>query len=117
MIQSFNGVKLLVKVIEYPSRELVQRAMRMRQPICITVASYSECLESVGTIELVDVKSLIGSQNGFSFSGRIARVDIGAAHEDASQLIAHIESGNAKVRVDDEGADIQFVINLTMHFL
>ena len=115
MIQRVNGVKLMVMVRRCPDYEEVERAMAAGASVGLETASYANCVESVGKFELVDIRGLRRTADGFRFSGSIAGMDVDAHPDDNGKSIVYAKSGKAKVVVDSHGADLEFLINLSLH--
>lgn len=116
MIQRVNGVKLMVMVIECPSFAEVSQAVVDGTPVSLVTASYANLVESVGTFELVDIRDVRTTANGFCFKGSIVGVDVNVHPDDGSSII-YVKSGLARVVVDEHGASLQFIIKLRLELL
>lgn len=118
VIQRVNGVKMLMKVLEFPDQAAVERAIATSGSISLTVVSYYDCTESVGPFELVDIRNLRSTSPGFfSFSGRIIGVEVDDGIIGGADSAVYVQSGVARVAVDDKGAQLEFILNLSVHFL
>ena len=117
MIQKVNGTKVMVMVRERPSYDEVQQAIDSRLPLQLQVARYAQSVESTGSFELVDVRKLRGTQDDFQFSGSVVGVDVESDPNNNGSVVVYVKAGVAKVRVDSNGADIQFLIYLSVHII
>lgn len=114
MIQRVNGTKLMVMVLQAPTYGAVSMAQRDGRAVVLETASYTGCMESTGRFELVDIRNIQGRPDSFQFSGTIAGVDTNADPDDETRSLVIVKSGAAKVVVDSGGADIEFVIDMTL---
>ena len=118
MIQKVNGEIVPTKVLEYADREAVEQAITEGQPVCLVVASYSGYTERTGFFKLVDIYNLRDKPNGaFTFIGRIVDVEVDDGSASDSDFAVYIEHGSARVAVDESGAQLEFVLNLSIHFI
>ena len=118
MIQRVNGVKVLMKVLDFPDQAAVEEAMATDSPIRLTVVSYHDCTESVGPFELVDIRNIrVTVPGSFSYSGRIVGIEVDDGVIGGADSAVYVQSGMARVEVDDQGAQLEFIINLSVHFL
>ena len=115
MLQKVNGAKLMVMVRECPGYEVIEQAAREGLPVVLETASYANCVESVGAFELVDIRKVHRTKDGFRFNGSIVGVDVDAHPEFGDKSIIYVKSGAAKVVVDAYGANLYFLINLSLH--
>lgn len=118
MIQKVNGEIVPTKVLECVDRTAVEQAITDGQPVCLAIASYRGCAERTGSLELVDIYNLRDKQNGaFSFLGRIVDVEVDDGSASNSDFVVYIELGNARVVVDESGTQLNFVLDLSIHFI
>lgn len=107
-----------MKVLEFPDRAAVEQAITAGEPIRLTVASYCDCTETVGPFELVDIRNLRNRSDGaFAFSGRIASIEVDDGIIGGADSAVYVQSGTARVVVDDLGAQLEFVLNLSIEFI
>lgn len=117
MLQKVNGAKLMVMVRSCPGYRAVEQVAREGLPIVLETASYANCVESVGAFELVDIRKVRRTKDGFQFSGSVVGMDIDAHPDDERASIVYAKSGTAKVIVDASGASLHFMINLSLHVM
>ena len=73
MIQKVNDVRVLVlvKVLEWPGREVVKQAIATGEWVNLVIATYDNCVETTGAITLTGVHGFCDEPSGtFAFSGR-----------------------------------------------
>ncbi len=120
MLQKVNGAKVSVMVLACPSYQDIARAMQDCTPVVLETASYANCVKSVGKFELVDIRNLRFTKDGFSFGGSIVGIEVDADPNDDQRSVVYAKSGRAVVVADDRpggGASIQFIINLSLHVM
>lgn len=118
MIQQVNSVKILMKVLKFPDQMTVKRAITTGASVSLMVASYHDYTEVVGPFELVDIHNLRSTAPGiFSFCGRIVGVEIDSGVVDGAGSTMYVQLGMARVEIDNQGAQLEFTLNLAVHFL
>ena len=118
MIQKVNGVPMLMKVLDCADRTTVEQAIAAGRSVCLAVVTYSDCIETTGLFELVDIYNLHDIPgNAFAFNGRIVGFEVGDGSIGGSNFATYVESGTARVVVDALGAQLEFVLMLSVHFV
>lgn len=118
MIQKVNGVRMLIKVLQHPTYEEVFEVIQAKHSLMLEIASYNSGVESTGKFELADVRNLRPMKGGgFQFFGSIVGMDVDAHPDDSSRSVVYVKSGRAKVSVDADGADLEFIINMSLHVM
>lgn len=120
VIQKVNDVRVLVlvKVLEWPGREVVKQAIATGEWVNLVIATYDNCVETTGAITLTGVHGFCDEPSGtFAFSGRFARVDVDDGIIRGSDLAVYTEFGVMRVTVDKDGAQLEFSLNLSAHFM
>lgn len=115
MLQKVNGARIMVMVRSCPGYEAVEQAAREDLPIVLETASYANCIESVGAFELINIRKVRRTKDGFQFTGSVMGIDIDTHPDDEYASIVYAKSGTAKVFVDVDGASLHFIINLSLH--